>query len=101
MGGRHERALASDVSRRLLRAVPITVVVIALIVGLLLVAAAHWRRGASILAIDALVVAILRVALPERVLGSLAVRSRWFDVVFLLVVGGLLGAMAIGVGNVS
>lgn len=88
-------------SRRLLRAVPITVVVIALLVGLLLVAASHWRRGASILAIDALMVAILRVALPERLLGPLAVRSRWFDVIFLLVVGALLGAMAVGVGSVS
>lgn len=87
--------------RRLLRAAPIAAAVIALIIGLLLVAAAHWRRGATVLAGDALMVAMLRVVLPERLLGPLAVRGRWFDAVFLVVVGGLLGAMAIGVGDVS
>lgn len=68
---------------RLIRAAPVVVVVLIGAIGLLYIASGHWRRGAAILAAAAGVGALLRLLLPERWIGPLAVRGRTFDVVFL------------------
>ncbi len=72
------------------RALPITVVLVAVGVGLLLVAADHWRRGVFVFAFASLLSAVLRWLLPEEAAGPLAVRSRTFDVVFTLALAALL-----------
>jgi hypothetical protein len=55
----------------------------------------HWRRGSAVIALDAAFAALLRLVLPTRAVGVLAVRSRVFDVVFLLAVAAFLAAMAV------
>lgn len=70
--------------KRVVRALPIGVVAALVVIGLLLVATDHWRRGAATFAAAAVVSALLRLVLPAARVGVLAVRSRAFDVAFLL-----------------
>ena len=76
--------------RRVVRALPLSAVLVVVAVGLLLVAAGHWRRGAGVLAVAAGVAAALRLVVRDRSIGPLAVRSRAFDVVFLIAVAAVL-----------
>ena len=55
--------------------------------GLAVVSAGHFRRGATLVAVAVCLGAVLRVVLPVRRCGLLAVRSRAFDVSCLLVLG--------------
>lgn len=73
--------------RAMVRAIPITVVLAIVAVGLLLIAFAHWRRGAGALALAMLLAGGLRVVLSERVIGVLAVRGKVFDVTFYAAAG--------------
>lgn len=66
-------------------------VLLAVVVGLALVGQDHWRRGLLLIGIGLLAGAGLRLVLPARVVGLLAVRGRVFDAVVL----GLLGAAVI------
>ncbi|MET3804876.1 hypothetical protein ABIB25_001872 [Nakamurella sp. UYEF19] len=75
---------------RLIRAVPITVVLVVAAVGLVFVATGHWRRGAAVLAAAAGVAAAIRLVTPDRAIGPLGVRGRMFDVVFLALLTVLL-----------
>ena len=52
-------------------------------------ATGHWRRGAAVLAGAAAVGAVLRLVTPEGSIGPLGVRSRAFDVTFLLALAAL------------
>ncbi len=79
----------------LLRWLPFAAVAALLAVGLLLIAADRWRRGAASLAAAALLAAVLRLVVPERYIGVLAVRGKQFDIVFALLLAGLLIAMVI------
>ncbi len=54
--------------------------------GLAVGAAGPWRLGASVVGAGVVLAAVLRLALPARRAGLLAVRSRRLDVAFL---GGL------------
>jgi hypothetical protein len=65
--------------------------------GLVLALLDHWRRGSAVLAAAAALAAVLRLVLPTRIAGVLAVRSRRFDVTFLLALTALLVAMALAV----
>lgn len=67
------------------------------LVGLLmlLVAPSHWVRGTAVIAGAALAAAGLRLVLPETRAGLLRIRSRWLDVVVLVVLGGLILAVDI------
>jgi|KBSSwiStaDraftv2_1062776.scaffolds.fasta_scaffold04250_5 uncharacterized membrane protein YraQ (UPF0718 family) len=47
----------------------------------------HWRRGSGVIAIALLLAGFMRVTLPRRWVGALAVRARWIDSAFYLVVG--------------
>lgn len=78
--------------KRVVRALPITVVLALVVIGLLLVATDHWRRGAATFAVAATVAAALRLFLPVARVGVLAVRSRAFDVAFLLLLAAAFGA---------
>lgn len=56
--------------------------------GLLLVSQDYWRRGLLTVGGVLLVAAVLRLCLPGRKVGMLAVRGRLFDTVTLVVLGG-------------
>src|SRR5947209_17313460 len=62
-------------------------VLLAVVVGLALVGQDHWRRGLLLAGIGLLVGAVVRLVLPARAAGLLAVRGRVFDSVVLAVLG--------------
>ncbi len=76
--------------RRRLRQWPITVVLAGIGVALLVVATDHFRRGAVLLSASVLLAFFLRLLLPERDAGMLAVRSKVIDLVVLGTLGLLL-----------
>jgi hypothetical protein len=63
-----------------LRQWPLTAVIAVVAVGLLLVAAEQWRRGLVVMGVALLGATLLRLLLPVRRMGFLAVRSRPVDV---------------------
>ncbi len=69
--------------RRLVRAVPLTVVLLVVAAGIVVIATGHWRRGAAVLGAAAAIGAVLRLVVPEGAIGPLGVRGRVFDVSFL------------------
>ena len=56
-------------------------------VGLVVVWAQYFRRGVTLMALSVCAAAILRLFLPVRRTGLLAVRSRGFDVAAYLALG--------------
>ncbi len=73
---------------------PILVVLLGVVVALVLVALDYFRRGSVVLAGSVLLAAFLRLLLPDREAGLLAVRSRRVDVAILGVMGALLAIFA-------
>jgi hypothetical protein len=57
------------------------------VLGLVFVSEDHWRRGLLTVGGALLVAALLRLCLPTRRVGMLAVRGRLFDTFTLLVLG--------------
>lgn len=84
-------------SRTVVRAIPITIVLAIVALGLLLIAVAHWRRGTGALAAAMLLAGGMRLVLSERVIGVLAVRGKLFDVTFYMVTGVAMLVLAVGV----
>jgi len=68
---------------RLVSEVPVVVVFLVAAAGLLAVSQGFWRRGLLVVAASLLVAAVLRLTLPTRRAGLLAVRGRAVDVVVL------------------
>ena len=58
--------------------------------GIAVVAAGNWRLGVRVLAVGLMVAAGLRLILPARDAGMLAVRHRAIDVTVLGALGGLI-----------
>lgn len=71
-------------------ALPAAIVGGLLVIALVLVALARFRRGSTVLAAALLLTAALRLVLPADRLGPLAVRSRAFDVLFCSALGGAI-----------
>ena len=67
----------------LIRQLPLLAVLIAVGAGLLLVTVGHWRQGLVVVGLAMLGAAALRLLLPIRRVGFLAVRSRPVDVVLM------------------
>ncbi|MGY1772261.1 DUF3017 domain-containing protein [Blastococcus sp. SYSU D00813] len=88
----------------LLRQLPLLAVILAVGVGLAMVAFEHWRRGLVVIGVSLVAAAVLRLLLPVRRVGFLAVRSRPVDVVLLAVVGVAVVVVALAIpadaGNV-
>ena len=59
-------------------------------VGIAVVAGGDWRLGLRVLAVGLMVAAGLRLVLPARDAGMLAVRHRAIDVTVLAAMGGLI-----------
>jgi hypothetical protein len=81
----------------LIRQLPLLVVLVAVAAGLLMVALEHWRRGLVVIGLALVAGGLLRLLLPVRRVGFLAVRSRPVDVVLLAGVGVALTAVALSV----
>jgi hypothetical protein len=71
----------------LLRQLPLLLVLVVVAVGLVMVAFEHWRRGLVVVGVALVGGGLLRLLLPVRRVGFLAVRSRPVDVVLLAVTG--------------
>jgi hypothetical protein len=67
----------------LLRQLPLLAVLVTVGIGLVVVAFDHWRKGVVIMGVALIGAALLRLLLPVRRVGFLAVRSRPVDVVLL------------------
>ena len=80
-----------------LRQWPLLVVIVAVGAGLLLVAADLWRTGLVVMGLALVGAALLRLFLPERRVGFLAVRSRPVDVVLLAGAGLALTTISLAI----
>ena len=81
----------------LVRQLPLLAVLAVVAVGLALVAVEHWRRGLTVMGLALVGAALLRLFLPERRVGFLAVRSRPVDVVLLAAAGVALTAISLAI----
>ena len=67
----------------LFRQLPLLAVLVVVAIGLFEVTLDHWRRGLVLVGLALIGAAVMRLLLPLRRLGFLAVRSRPVDVVLL------------------
>jgi len=74
---------------------PIGSVLLAVLAGLLVSLVDGWRLGAVVVGLAVGVAAVMRLGLPERVLGLLVVRSRPMDVALLLFSGTAIVVLAV------
>ena len=79
----------------LLRQLPLLAVIVVVGIGLLVVTVGHWRQGLVIAALALVGGAALRLLLPVRRVGFLAVRSRSIDVLLLGGAGLALAVIAL------
>jgi Protein of unknown function (DUF3017) len=83
----------------LIRQLPLLAVLVTVGIGLLLVTFDHWRRGLVVVGLALVGAALLRLLLPERRVGFLAVRSRSIDVVLMGGTGLLLTVIALSIAG--
>ena len=81
----------------LIRQLPLLAVLVTVAVGLLLVTFEHWRKGLVVMGLALLGAAVLRLLVPLRRLGFLAVRSRPVDVALMAGTGVVLTAIALAI----
>jgi hypothetical protein len=81
----------------LIRQLPLLAVLVAVGVGLLMVTFEHWRKGLVVVGLALVAGAALRLLLPVRRVGFLAVRSRPVDVVLLAGTGLALAVIALAI----
>ena len=81
----------------LVRQLPLLAVLAVVAVGLALVAVEHWRKGLTVMGLALVGAALLRLVLPERRVGFLAVRSRPVDVVLLAAAGLALTTISLAI----
>jgi hypothetical protein len=83
----------------LVRQAPLLAVLVLVGIGLLEVAVDHWRRGLVVIGVALVVGGALRLFLPVRRVGFLAVRSRPMDVVLLVGTGLVLAVVALSIAG--
>lgn len=73
------------------------IIVIGVVTGLVIavVGESSWRLGALVIGASLGVGAVERIALPSAEAGLLRVRSKWFDVVVLMLMSAAIIALAI------
>ncbi len=79
----------------LLRQLPLFAVLVAVAVGLGMVALEHWRRGLLVVGLALVGAGVLRLVLPVRTVGFLAVRSRAVDVVLMAGAGVAVAVLSV------
>ena len=83
-----------------LRQLPTVLVLAVAALGLLMAALVDWESGAVVLGLALLLAAGLRLTLPARQVGLLAVRSRGLDAAILLALGFALVLLARSIPDV-
>jgi hypothetical protein len=81
----------------LLRQLPLLAVILTVGVGLLMVTFEHWRKGLVVVGLALVGGALLRLLLPVRRVGFLAVRSRPVDVLLLVGTGLALAIITLAI----
>jgi hypothetical protein len=81
----------------LVRQLPLLAVLVVVAVGLLMVTFDHWRKGLVVVGLALVGGAALRLLVPLRRVGFLAVRSRPVDVVLLAGTGLALTVIAVAI----
>ncbi|TFV65755.1 UNVERIFIED_ORG: DUF3017 domain-containing protein [Bacillus sp. AZ43] len=79
----------------LIRQLPLLVVLVTVAVALAVVTVGHWRQGLVMIGVVLVAAALLRLLLPVRRVGFLAVRSRLTDVVVMATAGVLLTVLVL------
>ena len=79
----------------LLRQLPLLLALATVGAGLLVVTLGHWRQGLVVIGLVLIAAAVLRLLLPVRSVGFLAVRSRFVDVLFLAGAGVALTVLVL------
>jgi hypothetical protein len=64
-------------------------------VGLVLVAAGHWRAGLMVVGVPFVLGGGARVVVPQDHVGMLRVRGRTFDIVWMTLLGTSLAVLAL------
>lgn len=80
------------------RRLPIISTLAVVLVGLALILLGHWRRGAFVIGLAALLGTALRITIPEQDVGVLAVRSKQFDLTFLLLAAAVFLGLSLLAG---
>lgn len=80
-------------ARRRFRDWPILIVLVGMAAGLTYTGMHHFKRGSVIVGAFVCLGALLRLVLPERLVGLLAVRSRAVDVIIMFVLGLAIAAV--------
>ena len=75
------------------------VAVFAAVVVYLAIEPGHWRRGAGVIGGALLLGGLLRLVLPARSVGMLAVRGRYWDTLYYAGLGVLILAVDISLRN--
>src|SRR5690242_7966895 len=78
-----------------LRQLPLLAVLVVVAVGLVVVTFGHWRTGIVLIGLALVGAAVLRVLLPLRQVGFLAVRSRPIDVLLFAGTGLALAVVVL------
>jgi hypothetical protein len=81
----------------LLRQLPLAAVLTAVAAGLLVLTLGHWRKGLVVVGLSLVCGAVLRLSVPVRRAGFLAVRSRPVDVLLLGGTGLALTVIALAI----
>ncbi|MBB5432953.1 hypothetical protein HDA36_003037 [Nocardiopsis composta] len=74
--------------------IPYFLVLATMAAGIVVVAAAYFKRGPAIIAGALLLAAAFRILLPEERIGMLAVRGRWLDIATAVTLAVLLIVLA-------
>ena len=83
----------------LIRQLPLLAVLVTVGVGLVMVTVEHWRRGLVVIGMALVGAALLRLLLPVRRVGFLAVRSRPVDVLLMAGAGLALALIALTISS--
>lgn len=78
----------------LVRELPLISVLAVASAGFTLVRFSFWRKGLVVIGLAVGLGALLRLVLPERRAGLLAVRGRWRDVITLAVLAAVVAGLA-------
>ncbi|MDA0567581.1 DUF3017 domain-containing protein [Streptomonospora sp. S1-112] len=79
-GGEPQQEPAEAPAPGWLAQVPYFLVLATMSAGIVIVAAAHFKRGPALIAAALLLAAVFRTLLPPERIGMLAVRRRWIDI---------------------
>lgn len=66
---------------------PLFVTLVGVTAGVLWAASGHWKRGSTLIGATFVLATVLRLVLPERLVGLLGVRGRAVDAACLALVG--------------